>query len=81
MAGTAVCDFSPGSGTIPSRPNRHATAHTVDGVQYTPVNALVATMLAVSVVREIQESLTLQQCDSSAEELDTALSEAPEAME
>ncbi|MFI2651606.1 hypothetical protein [Micromonospora fulviviridis] len=51
--------FSPGKDGVPDRPNRHATAHTVDGVQYTPVNALIATMFAASVLREVHESLIL----------------------
>lgn len=52
--------FSPGQDGVPDRPNRHATAHTVDGVQYTPVNALIASMFAASVIREVQESLILE---------------------
>ncbi|PSK67803.1 hypothetical protein B0E53_00274 [Micromonospora sp. MH33] len=51
--------FSPGKDGVPDRPNRHARAHTVDGVQYTPVNALIATMFAASVLREVHESLIL----------------------
>jgi hypothetical protein len=43
--------------------------HTVDEVQYTPVNALIATMLAASILREVQESLTLEDQDEpSADE-------------
>ncbi|WP_157746499.1 hypothetical protein [Micromonospora inositola] len=54
--------FHPDKGDpVPSLANRHATAHTVARVQYTPVNALIATMLATSVVREVQEPLITQQ--------------------
>lgn len=74
-------NFSPGSGGIPSQANRHATAHTVDEVQYTPVNALIATMLAVSVLREVQESLLLGQLESPAEELDVEPGGPPQAVE
>ncbi|WP_200214370.1 hypothetical protein [Micromonospora coerulea] len=71
--------FHPGKGDpVPSRANRHATAHTVADVQYTPVNALIATMLATSVVREVQESLTMQESDelSAAAEQATSSDQA-----
>ncbi|MFG1660882.1 hypothetical protein ACGFIY_30535 [Micromonospora chersina] len=62
--------FSPGEDEIPSRANRHATAHTVDGVQYASPNALIATMLSVSILREIQESLTLAENEPATPELE-----------
>jgi hypothetical protein len=43
---------------IPSDFNRHATAHTVGFTQYTEANALLAVLLATSVVREAHIQLT-----------------------
>lgn len=40
---------------VPAVFNRHATTHAACAIQYTPCNALVAAMLAVSVVRELHE--------------------------
>lgn len=42
---------------MPTRFNRHATAHYVRDEQYTPLNALVAYMTAVALARELQELL------------------------
>ncbi|GGT02420.1 hypothetical protein GCM10010271_00030 [Streptomyces kurssanovii] len=42
-------------GPVPSVFNRHATAHAAGRTQYTAVNALVALMLTVSLLRELQE--------------------------
>lgn len=33
--------------------NRHASAHRVSGVQYTPVNALASVMLVTALIREL----------------------------
>ena len=38
--------------------NRHASAHAVGSEQYTPANALVALMLATSMLREFEEHET-----------------------
>jgi hypothetical protein len=43
---------------VPALFNRHATVHAAGAVQYTPRNALVGVMLAVSVVREMHEQYT-----------------------
>ncbi|MEU9313471.1 hypothetical protein [Streptomyces sp. NPDC048256] len=40
---------------VPDRFNRHATAHAAGAVQYTAANAMIALMLAVSVLREIDD--------------------------
>ena len=40
---------------VPAVFNRHATTHAAGAIQYTPCNALVGVMLAVSVVRELRE--------------------------
>ncbi|MFF8313213.1 hypothetical protein [Streptomyces lydicus] len=40
---------------VPEGFNRHATAHAAGAVQYTAANALIALMLAVSVLREIDD--------------------------
>ncbi|MEV7581697.1 hypothetical protein [Streptomyces erythrochromogenes] len=34
--------------------SRHATTHATGGTQYTPVNALIAVMLAVSLLRGLE---------------------------
>ncbi|MDG4833990.1 hypothetical protein O7627_32485 [Solwaraspora sp. WMMD1047] len=50
--------FHPDRGDrVPALANRHATAHTVSRIQYKPVNALIATMVAVSLLREAQHTL------------------------
>ncbi|TQL20169.1 hypothetical protein FBY37_2120 [Streptomyces sp. SLBN-134] len=43
--------------SVPMRFNRHATAHAAGRAQYTPVNALLALMLAVSLIRELQKGI------------------------
>ncbi|GDY49069.1 hypothetical protein SANT12839_099510 [Streptomyces antimycoticus] len=40
---------------VPQNFNRHATAHAAATTQYTPVNAVTAVMLAVSVLRDIDD--------------------------
>jgi hypothetical protein len=40
---------------VPQNFNRHATAHAAAATQYTPVNAVSAVMLAVSVLRDIDD--------------------------
>ncbi|WP_281154709.1 hypothetical protein [Streptomyces sp. HYC2] len=40
---------------MPEGFNRHATAHAAGAVQYTAANAVIALMLAVSVLREIDD--------------------------
>ncbi|MFE2186595.1 hypothetical protein [Streptomyces sp. NPDC059455] len=40
---------------VPQNFNRHATAHAAATAQYTPVNAVTAVMLAVSVLRDIND--------------------------
>ncbi|MGW3875981.1 hypothetical protein ACWD95_43635, partial [Streptomyces sp. NPDC005069] len=40
---------------VPASFNRHATVHAAGPTQYTEANALTAIMLAVSVLRELQE--------------------------
>lgn len=54
----ALARFDPANSQDPAgvRFNRHATAHRVDTVQFTPENAIISLMLAVSLVREIQHS-------------------------
>lgn len=42
---------------VPMMFNRHATAHAAGRTQYTPVNALLALMLGVSLIRELQKGL------------------------
>lgn len=53
---TALASFWPSTDPTPTRFGRHATAHRVDLMQYTEANAIVAVMLAVSVLREAEES-------------------------
>lgn len=48
--------FEHHAGSIPDLPSRHATAHTLDPIQMTDVNALCAVMLAVSLLREGAET-------------------------
>jgi hypothetical protein len=50
--------------TIPTKFNRHASAHAVGRVQYTPANAVIALALATSLVREAHQAI--------AEEVDEA---------
>lgn len=40
---------------VPDSYNRHASAHAVGNIQYTEPNALIAVMLATSMLRELQE--------------------------
>ncbi|MFJ8650691.1 hypothetical protein ACIRNI_31880 [Streptomyces sp. NPDC093546] len=40
---------------VPEHFNRHATAHAAANTQYTPVNAVTAVMLAISVLRDIDD--------------------------
>jgi hypothetical protein len=40
---------------VPKQFNRHASTHTLDEAQYTTRNALVAVLLAASLMREVQE--------------------------
>jgi hypothetical protein len=42
---------------IPTRFNRHASAHAVGRVQYTPANAVIALALATSLVREAHQEI------------------------
>ncbi|MFI2764758.1 hypothetical protein ACH5A3_38945 [Streptomyces echinatus] len=44
-----------GQDPVPDGFNRHATAHAAGAVQYTAANAVIALMLAVSVLREIDD--------------------------
>jgi len=51
--------FDPTKGDpIPTNFNRHASAHAVGRVQYTPANAVIALALVTSMLREAQEELT-----------------------
>jgi len=52
---TAVLREFWGGNAVPLYFNRHATAHGAGAVQYTPANAVTAIMLAVSVLREIDD--------------------------
>lgn len=57
----ALQPFWPHNGDpIPDSYNRHASAHAVGGIQYTDANALIAVMLATSMLRELQEENTDQ---------------------
>ncbi|MFF0001643.1 hypothetical protein [Streptomyces avermitilis] len=47
-------DFWPPA-PVPQAFNRHATAHATAASQYTPANAVTAVMLAVSVLRDIDD--------------------------
>jgi hypothetical protein len=51
---TALATFN-GEDAVPPMFNRHATAHAVNDIQYTTTNALVAVMLATSVLREAHQ--------------------------
>lgn len=51
---TALEEFR-GQDPVPGGFNRHATAHAAGAVQYTAANAVIALMLAVSVLREIDD--------------------------
>jgi hypothetical protein len=52
----ALQRFLPHNGDpVPVVYNRHASAHAVGDVQYTEANALVAVMMAVSMLCELQE--------------------------
>lgn len=50
-----ACDSLWDHDPVPTAFNRHATVHAAGPTQYTVANALTALMLAVSLVREIQE--------------------------
>lgn len=55
---TLFCDEPDFDPADPPRPgfNRHATAHRVDPVSYGPEDSIVAVMLMVSSLREIEAS-------------------------
>ncbi|KRF44598.1 hypothetical protein ASH01_11440 [Terrabacter sp. Soil811] len=48
--------FVSGIDLPPTTPNRHAVAHIVSLEQYTPVNAMLSVLVAVSVLRQAQEN-------------------------
>lgn len=50
----ALADFH--GGQIPETYSRHATAHAASPRQYTPANSIIALMLAVSLIREMEAS-------------------------
>jgi hypothetical protein len=52
----ALAEFNVETDPVPGRFTRHATAHRAGRAQYTPANAVIATMLATSLLREAQES-------------------------
>jgi hypothetical protein len=56
VAALDVFDQSKGH-PIPTRFNRHACAHAVGRVQYTPANAVIAIAIATSMVRETHEQI------------------------
>jgi hypothetical protein len=50
--------FDPSKGhSIPTKLNRHACAHAVGRVQYTPANAVIALALATSLIREAHQEI------------------------
>jgi len=49
--------FEPNGDPIPTIFNRHATAHTVGRIQYTPANAVIALALATSLIREAHQEI------------------------
>lgn len=49
--------FRPGD-PVPTEFNRHASVHAAGAVQYHPANALIALMLATSLLREAHEELS-----------------------
>lgn len=49
-------EFNAETDPAPRRVRRHATAHRAGTTQYTPANAVIAIMLATSLLREAQES-------------------------
>jgi hypothetical protein len=52
----ALDTYQPENGDpIPTRFNRHATAHSLGGVQFTDANAIAGVMLATSLMRELTE--------------------------
>ncbi|WP_030529784.1 hypothetical protein [Phycicoccus jejuensis] len=50
----ALTRWNPGD-SVPSTPNRHNVSHAVDPQQYSPANAIWSVLLAVSVLRQLQE--------------------------
>jgi hypothetical protein len=52
----ALAEFNFETDPVPGRFARHATAHRAGTTQYTPANAVIAIMLATSLLREAQES-------------------------
>jgi hypothetical protein len=52
----ALDEFNFETDPVPGRFRRHATAHRAGTTQYTPANAIIAVMLATSLLREAQES-------------------------
>jgi hypothetical protein len=52
----ALAEFNFEADPVPGRFTRHATAHRAGMTQYTPANAVIAIMLATSLLREAQES-------------------------
>jgi hypothetical protein len=52
----ALAEFNVETDPVPGRFTRHATAHRAGTTQYTPPNAIIAIMLATSLLREAQES-------------------------
>ncbi|TCK25224.1 hypothetical protein [Pseudonocardia endophytica] len=57
---------APAGDPVPDRFNRHASAHAVGRVQYSPANALIAVTLATSLVREAQEQISEETEDDAA---------------
>jgi hypothetical protein len=62
-------DWWPSSGKpVPSKLSRHVVAHHANVEHFTPVNALLALMLVVSILREQQEwSTEVRIMDSEAD--------------
>jgi hypothetical protein len=52
----ALAEFNCETDPVPGRFARHATVHRAGTTQYTPANAVIAIMLATSLLREAQES-------------------------
>ncbi|MET7990843.1 hypothetical protein ABZU76_08020 [Amycolatopsis sp. NPDC005232] len=63
----ALTNFDGATERLPSSFNRHATAHAVGSVQYTPENAAIAVMAAASVLRQAHESNTAESAEESSQ--------------
>ncbi|MFF5505819.1 hypothetical protein [Streptomyces roseolus] len=61
---TKACENFFDTSPVPTAYNRHATAHAAGATQYTPANALTALMLAVSLLRELEEGQLSSQIHS-----------------